>query len=255
MVSGLDLLHADSVTVPLSTGLATLDNLLGGGLRHEIVELAGAPQSGKTQLIFTIIANLLRRDPSAEVFLITAAPPVQVVQQLRQLLVTKDLLERVRIEHVARIPELWSLLIDPFWKLDGTRTDQAPSAPLLCIDGMFTLFAPSTMRNDRNYRVWWKMLMDTTRHLRRISRYRAVLCTNRLVQQPDADSKPRLGLGKAWTFVADTRLQLDYSAAGVLRVVRTKSPTDEIENIPDQCELAISAHGVIAHAFLPLGYG
>eukprot|EP00397_Hematodinium_sp_SG-2012_P057582 GEMP01072135.1.p1 GENE.GEMP01072135.1~~GEMP01072135.1.p1 ORF type:complete len:248 (+),score=33.66 GEMP01072135.1:196-939(+) len=141
MVSGLDLLHADSVTVPLSTGLATLDNLLGGGLRHEIVELAGAPQSGKTQLIFTIIANLLRRDPSAEVFLITAAPPVQVVQQLRQLLVTKDLLERVRIEHVARIPELWSLLIDPFWKLDGTRTDQAPSAPLLCIDGMFTLLA------------------------------------------------------------------------------------------------------------------
>lgn len=46
---------------PLSTGIAALDEALGGGIRDYLVVVGGAPGSGKTDLACTMCASMARR--------------------------------------------------------------------------------------------------------------------------------------------------------------------------------------------------
>ena len=55
-------LSASHIKHPLPTGIARLDRLLGGGLwRGQLMEIVGTPSSGRTSLLFSILAQATTR--------------------------------------------------------------------------------------------------------------------------------------------------------------------------------------------------
>jgi RecA/RadA recombinase len=97
----------------ISSGIPQIDRLFtsGGINSNEIVEIIGAPASGKTMLLYTIMVNVLRENQDIEVMFIDTKSDFQArklqnmmnEQEIAQGL-QKSILKRIRVER-ARDPE------------------------------------------------------------------------------------------------------------------------------------------------------
>lgn len=208
----------------LSTGVAPLDALLGGGLQTgEVCELVGPPGGGKTGLCLAACAAQAETAFSA-LYLDTASGfrarrlHELLRQQRRPKHARDDLLgRRLRVSAVARLVPLVEELEALEAALDAPQPDAFhASLRLLVVDSVFSAVVAEGAGSSKS--AAGAQLARLQQLLRRLAaRHRlAILVTNLsvLAQQDAADDgrgggrqhKPALGM--AWQHTAHVRLQL-----------------------------------------------
>lgn len=211
------LLEAGNRQPRLPTGLgAAADALLDGGLLPgEVLEIFGAPGSGKTQLALSLTASFL--GSGGHVLYVTTKDAADCLAlRLRALLVARKLpsesvaaaLKRVQLVQVGDFTEFAHLVTEL------TNQQEVRQQQLLVLDGLSLLLVPFVASQSFSHR--WRLVW-AQRALRQMAA-RSQICVVMLTHTiggAAGQSGGQMALGQLWSTAATARFQLQNLGAVV----------------------------------------
>ncbi|XP_048375485.1 DNA repair protein RAD51 homolog 4 [Sphaerodactylus townsendi] len=205
-----------SSTAILSTGNKSFDTLLDGGLyTGEVMELTGAPGSGKTQVCLHIAANVSESLKQHVLYIdstagFTATRLMQLFQ--RRTETEEGQMEALQRVQVVRVFDAYKLL-DVLHEFRSTVAQEviSASAPvkILVVDSVSSVIYPLLGSRQPD---GMALLMHVARELKTLAKELgvAVVVTNHVTRDASSgQTKP--ALGRSWSFVPSTRVLLENS--------------------------------------------
>ncbi|KAJ1724471.1 hypothetical protein LPJ53_001241 [Coemansia erecta] len=196
---------------PLSTGIPSLDGLLGGGVPFgAITEVCGPAGSGRTRLAVTLALSHVQRSPRAHAYYVhSEGMPVGRLQG------TEEQLGRVMAVECRGMESLLAFL---YRYADARELAEAPE--LLVVDGVRDLAVAELRRTgDAEFAVG-----ALRRALRRIAAARAasaVVVVNGVRAGGGGGLESEPALGFPWSQVAHVRLLLQRAPGADMRTLAT----------------------------------
>ncbi|XP_045155944.1 DNA repair protein RAD51 homolog 4 [Echinops telfairi] len=234
-INGADLYEdLKTSTAILSTGCASLDKLLDGGLyTGEVAEFVGSPSSGKTQVCLCVAANVAHSLQQNVLYVdssggLTASRLLQLLQARTQEEEEQaGALQRIQVVHVFDIFRLLHVLQDLRGGMGAQQVISSGTLKVVVVDSVTAVISPLLGGQQRE---GLALMMQLARELKMLARDLgvAVVVTNQVTRERDS-GKLRPALGRSWSFVPNTRvlLEVDEGAgqAGGQRVAcLSKSP-------------------------------
>ncbi|NXG84802.1 RA51D protein, partial [Stercorarius parasiticus] len=206
-----------SSTAILPTGSASLDQLLDSGLyTGEMMELMGAPGSGKTQVCLGIAASVSLGLKQHVLFLdstggFTASRLYQMLRAQAQAEEQQAALQRIQVVRVFNIYEMLSALQELRDHLSQQVVSSAGPLKMVVIDSVSAVIYPLLGGKQSE---GLAIMMQLAKELKTLAREfsLAVVVTNQVTRDSSTGAlKP--ALGRSWSFVPSTRVLLESKEA------------------------------------------
>ncbi|XP_004608899.2 DNA repair protein RAD51 homolog 4 [Sorex araneus] len=203
----------------LSTGLGSLDRLLDAGLyTGEVTEIVGGPGSGKTQVCLCVAANVAH-SLQQNVLYVDSSGGLTACRLLRLLQArTPDeeeqaaALRRIQVARAFDIFHLFGVLQDLRGALGQQVSGSSGMVKVVIVDSVAAVVSPLLGGQQRE---GLALMMQLARELKTLARDLglAVVVTNHLTRDRDS-GRLKPALGRAWSFVPNTRILLDVGGEG-----------------------------------------
>ncbi|KAG8587782.1 hypothetical protein GDO81_005784 [Engystomops pustulosus] len=201
-----------SSTAILPTGNKKLDQLLDSGLyTGEVTEIAGAPGSGKTQLCLSIAVNVATSLQQRVCYIdttggLTGSRLLQIIQcktQKEEEQVAS--LGRIQVIHVFDAYKLLDVLQDLRHSFSQQLLRSGETLRLVVVDSACAVIYPLLGGKQTE---GMSVMMYVARELQTLAHdfSLAVLMTNHITKDGSAGFRP--ALGRSWSFVPTTRIQI-----------------------------------------------
>ncbi|XP_053474394.1 DNA repair protein RAD51 homolog 4 [Ictalurus furcatus] len=211
-VSGADLYdELLSSTSILSTGIASMDNLLDSGLyTGEITELCGGPGTGKTQTCFSVAVNVAHELKQKVMYIDTngGLSAARLLQMLQQKTVnTAEQMNALQRIGVLRVFDVFALLscLQSLRASGLQKGDVGGSVKAVIVDSVSAVLS-HMLGGKQNEGM--SLMMQVATELKVIAKdfNVAVLVTNHVTR--DGNNQVKAGLGQSWSHVPRTRILL-----------------------------------------------
>ena len=257
VTSGACIVHLPRSEAYVSTGCASLDQILGGGFRRgELIEICGKSGSGKTQLAMSTMTSVVsKHNPTETAVMIDTShsfcpfrcsellqsdrnvkchgrgktfqtTPVKMAGALStcttgESATMDDRMARLSIVGAYNIYDLYNALEII---ADSISADNCAARPaVLVIDCIATFIAPNLCKGWMG-QASIEALGKTLRQIARDFGI-AVIVTNNAVSNRDANNREwKPALGKVWGFVPDRRLQLHLHNSSSFSATKKMEP-------------------------------
>ncbi|NWZ15076.1 RA51D protein, partial [Agelaius phoeniceus] len=202
-----------SSTAILPTGSPSLDQLLDSGLyTGEVMELMGAPGTGKTQLCLGIAASVSLGLKQHVLFLdstggFTASRLYQMLQARTEDEEEQAALQRVQVQRVFNIYKVLRALQELRDRLSQQVLSSTGPLKVVVLDSVSAVISPLLGGRQSE---GLALMMQLSRELKTLAREfsLAVVVTNQVTR--DSSSGPlKPALGRSWSFVPSTRVLLE----------------------------------------------
>ncbi|NXV69671.1 RA51D protein, partial [Molothrus ater] len=202
-----------SSTAILPTGSPSLDQLLDSGLyTGEVMELMGAPGTGKTQVCLGIAASVSLGLKQHVLFLdstggFTASRLYQMLQARTEDEEEQAALQRVQVQRVFNIYEVLRALQELRDRLSQQVLSSTGPLKVVVLDSVSAVISPLLGGRQSE---GLALMMQLSRELKTLAREfsLAVVVTNQVTR--DSSSGPlKPALGRSWSFVPSTRVLLE----------------------------------------------
>ncbi|NXU53674.1 RA51D protein, partial [Turnix velox] len=202
-----------SSTAILPTGNSSLDQLLDSGLyTGEMLELMGAPGSGKTQVCLGIVASMSLSLKQHVLFLdstggFTASRICQMLQAQTETEEEQAALQRIQVVRVFNIYEVLRALQELRDHLSQQMVMSTGPLKMVVLDSVSAVIYPLLGGKQSE---GLALMMQLGRDLKALAREfsLAVVVTNQVTKDSSTGAlKP--ALGRSWSFVPSTRVLLE----------------------------------------------
>ncbi|XP_071848599.1 DNA repair protein RAD51 homolog 4-like isoform X2 [Apostichopus japonicus] len=202
----------------LQTGCKSLDRVLDGGLYTcELVEMAGFPKAGKTQLCHSVASTVAVESKQGVLYIDTTGGFSG--QRLNEILDQKgctqltkqEALQRIQCKQVFDIYDLLELLEEVRGRLEQGQDGANVSFKMVIVDSVSSLLAPLLGGNQVDGQALIGHLAQALKVLP-VEFYTSVLVTNTVVQGESWDEK-KPALGRSWQSVPHTRIMIKQDPA------------------------------------------
>ncbi|NXY71208.1 RA51D protein, partial [Glareola pratincola] len=202
-----------SSTAILPTGSPSLDQLLDSGLyTGEMMELMGAPGSGKTQVCLGIAASVSLGLKQHVLFLdstggFTASRLYQMLRAQAEAEEEQAALQRIQVVRVFNVYEMLSALQELRDRLSQQVVSSTGPLKMVVIDSVSAVIYPLLGGKQSE---GLAIMMQLARELKALAREfcLAVVVTNQVTRDSSTGAlKP--ALGRSWSFVPSTRVLLE----------------------------------------------